>query len=146
MDAVVYKKVDDVLDVANTLQKPRGTPTRGSFSTALTVLQTALNISGKGRLIGLLVNNSAVEFFYIKILIDGAVYAWGRGGGSGMCYPYLGGLLFYNQNGTSDIFSTTVTSDTHAAAFEVNYNQSLQIQVAGSGSNTVTVYWLYETE
>lgn len=132
-------------------QKARGLASaRGSFSTSLQTLQTALNISGKGKLLGitLVQTAAAADTTTIKITIDGFVLIWGKSDATNADQFILYANPYTQaQDGTQTVFGAGLSYTQEPNSVECCFKQSLKIEILTSiGTNTGTVKWLYEVE
>jgi hypothetical protein len=121
-------------------QAPRGPAGAfGSFSTSQPSYQTALNVSGRGSLIGLVLTgqNDMLEHAYVKLTVDGYALAESHGPDAGnIAYPelnYLFGGLNFSASG-----------DPRNA--EIEFKSSLKIELKNVNHNTCTIKWLYTVE
>jgi len=161
MDAVVYDEIttqvgkkDDVADdtgslhakIANIvdielpkLQKPRGLHgAPGSFTTALTTYQTALSITGKGRLVYLAASTHSNSTGAVIIEIDGASVCMGSIGTTS-------GVLWFPDNSFPISYSGTFTSSGNSH-LDLSFKESLVIQLKCNQGIGANVYWQYEDE
>ncbi|OPX93981.1 MAG: hypothetical protein A4E53_00144 [Pelotomaculum sp. PtaB.Bin104] len=130
-------------------QQPQSTYI-GSYSTTSTSLQTALSVSGKGVLIGVMIklaNSVDGQYPRLKITLDGTVVLDGRGiYSAGYQGPYFDG--FNVVNGTSRAYQSN-TSNTPIFIPNLMYpfKTSLLLQaLTSNSSNEVTVKWVYGKE
>ena len=142
----LHAKLKNVVDNAiPTLQKPRalqGAP--GSFITVETTYQTALDITGRGRLIALGLERTALGRQYVKVTIDGTLVAAGRGdipAGGGWVYP-IGKFILNTDD--SDVGFASV-EEGGSALVDLSFKTSLKIETHGT-DNGLYIHWQYELE
>ena len=145
----LHAKVADVkaqIDVLpSTRQAPRGvvTASRGSFSTASATLTTALDISGKGKLmkLGFFVNNG--QSGTIQITVDGIlVLSHISNSNAGQLYPVH--TVYLSSAATGLMALETAGGDANYA--EIEFNTSLKIAIASQGTTFHRVDWFYVRE
>lgn len=140
----LHAKIKNINDnTLSTLQKPRGPAgVYGSLTSNTGAWVTALNVSGKGRLIALKLYQSAANVSAVKVTVDGYILAnqSSVGGASGNNYPandyYLGNPHIWGN--LAEGFS--------ARNAEINFKTSLKLELFGATGATSTLYWLYEIE
>ncbi len=138
--------ISEANSIKSTLQRPRGVHgIPGSFSTTQTEYQTALSVTGKGKLTHLAMATTSANTGYVKITIDGAVIAYGS-------VIETGGKRHYP---TSDLpFTTTemttppnFDADGSPKNAEFSYKASLKIELKSHNQgHNIIAYWQYEHE
>jgi len=146
----LHAKVGSLKDTVNTQcdakistrQAPRGVHgTPGSFISNQTTYQTALSVTGKGRLTYLRVKNGSSVNGNIQIVIDGNVVAAGKFlTNSAYHYP-LPDFVFSPTVSTGIVFGAAGNAEVN-----LSYKSSLQIQVYSDTSAGIWVDWQYEHE
>ena len=139
-------KVQDIADVIETRQKPRGPASApGSFTTSETSYQTVLNIAGKGKLLGLQMNSSYCQATEVTVTVDGYAVSTGIGVNTGGVNSYqcpLGHWLFPFSNYVYDIQA----NGGNARNAEMEFKSSLKIELRNTLGSPSTVRWLYALE
>lgn len=129
-----------------TVQKPRAVHgASGAFSTNQCDYQTALSVTGKGRLTHLALATTTAITAYVKLTLDGNVIALGSAQDTGgkRHYPTADFPFTMVEVTTPPNFDAE-GSPTNA---EFVYKTSLKIELrAHSVNHNVIVYWLYEHE
>lgn len=121
------------------LQKPRGLHgAPGSFTTALTTYQTALSITGKGRLVYLAAATASNSTGVVQIEIDGALVCVGSIGTTS-------GVLWFPDNSFPISYSGTFTSSGNPH-LDLSFKESLVIYIKADMGIGAYVYWQYENE
>jgi len=128
----------------NTRQKPRAAVAPGSFMTQQTSYQTALNITGIGRLLGLLDTAPTGGISLTKVTIDGIVVQESRNGNSGVV-AYPDGAWRFTTDSTAYAWLTLANGGRPDFA-ELNFKQSLKIEYKSANGNPATLKWVYELE
>jgi len=145
----LHAKVADVKDqldvLPSTRQAPRGVQgAAGSFYTGNnSAYQTALNITGKGKLVGLKLGDTASDHGFVKVTVDGTVISSGRGYNSGPHYPTPEWMFV--TDGTTLIYDTIANGGTPINA-AISFKTSLKIELKVFAGIGVYVYWQYELE
>jgi len=141
----LHAKVTDI--VSNKLppiQKARGILLAGSYSTGtLGTWFTALNIAGRGRLVGLLAYNNYANGVSVKVTVDGNVInSTTTPGGSVVAtyYPLVNWLFGGGWDTTGNPRNA-----------ELHFKSSLKIEMLVNDNPNVAdesgaVYWIYEIE
>jgi len=126
----------------DTTQTPRGpVAARGEFSSSAgTTWETALNITGKGKLIAFGAQGSTASQIKVKITVDGYQFDFYGPSASGVFYPapaYIytptGALATEADYGRPDMFT-------------IEFKTSLKIETYYSSANFHYVYWIYVKE
>ena len=139
----VHAKIAHIVGtVIPTLQKPRGLHgAPGSFTTALTTYQTALSITGRGRLVYLAAATASNSTGDIQIEIDGTLVALASIGTTS-------GDLWYPDKQFP--FSVRVLTATFASTgdphLDMSFKESLVIYIKADMGGGAYVYWQYENE
>ena len=123
-----------------TLKKPRGLHgAPGSFTTALTTYQTALSITGKGRLVYLAAATASNSTGDIQIEIDGTLVALASIGTTS------GDLWYPDKQFPFNVLAATFasTGDPH---LDMSFKESLVIYIKADMGGGAYVYWQYENE
>ena len=123
-----------------TLQKPRGLHgAPGSFTTALTTYQTALSITGRGRLVYLAAATASNSTGDIQIEIDGTLVALASIGTTS------GDLWYPDAQFPFNVLAATFASsgDPHV---DMSFKESLVIYIKADMGGGAYVYWQYENE
>lgn len=149
----LHGKVSDLksslLTQIQTVQKPRGVASvLGSYTVASSTLQTVLNITGKGRLIGLAVKSGNISSrAIVRVTIDGNVVIYGKGDATtNIQYP-TANILIESADGSQVIFSDNDATRGMHHILGLEFKTSLKIELSNSDSTvTQTVYWLYTKE
>ncbi len=142
----LHAKVAELRSYVNTqlalVQKPRGIHGRpGSFSTSQTTYQTALSVTGKGKLTHLAVYTGTGGKGKAKVTIDGNLVTIGSfGTNQQMHYPTAD--FFFSTSEANYIFGATEN-----AAVNLSYKTALKIEIAyESGPEPAKIFWQYEHE
>lgn len=129
-----------VKDVKDSVQSPRGPAgAAGSFMTTSTNFVTVLDITGKGRLVGLLLYQTSVNNPAVVVTVDGDVLANGESSldAEGFSYPSKDFYLYAGM--------FTATGETRNA--EINFKTSLKLQLKTKTiGDQAMLCWLYELE
>ena len=136
-----------------TLQKPRGpVGAPGSFTTNQTSWQTALNITGRGRLLALMASiasTSSSVYCSFRLTIDGNQITLGEFVGVGTIsatsqYPV--DAFFFGTSETGNILFDIIANG-KARNCEIDFKSSLVLELkTGTGGPSSTIKWLYEIE
>jgi hypothetical protein len=137
----LHAKVKDIADnVLPTLQKPRGPAgVAGVLMTDTGSLVTALDITGRGRLVGLMLNQTSVTNPSVVVTVDGYAVASGASqlGAGGVSYP---DKSYY-------VYGGSFSADGQPRNAEINFVSSLKIQInSGGAGQQGTIRWFYELE
>lgn len=147
----LHAKVKDLKDNGSpAIQKPRGAAgTPGSCSNTGTSYNTALNITGKGKLKALAIYRAggSTSVIKLRLTIDGVVVAEG-------CTPNITNTYYYPlplfllTNAAATQAWDTAANDGKANNAEISFKSSLKIEIcAPTGTSSYgTVYWQYEKE
>lgn len=135
-------RIKDIIDnQLPIIQKPRGpesVPGQLQSSSATTV--TALNVSGRGRLIGFTVFcNQATATPVVTLIVDGLTMA------SGGFADGVNGDIYYPSKDYFFYYPGTLTTDGDPRNAEIYFKNSLRIDLNPQGK-TVTINWVYELE
>lgn len=125
-----------------TVQKPRavhGAP--GSFSTSQTTFQTALYVTGRGRLLKLGAISQTGVTMFIAITIDGIAIVNAAFVGTTGTYKYPDHVFTILPSA-----SASFSEAGDPANAQLSYKESLKIEIAASAANTVQLFWQYEHE
>jgi hypothetical protein len=134
------------------LQKPRGpVGTAGIFSTSIrTAYQTALSISGKGKLVALSIGLTGGGGITsgVRATVDGYVVAEGHGI-TPAAAPYLahptGAFLVSQTSGTNTIFDAPENGGNQCNC-QIEFKSSLVIETKEIAGGSAQVWWQYVTE
>lgn len=139
---VKYLNDTTVPNQVTTRQAPRGPITaRGSFSSSNgAVWETALNISGKGKLVGLAANGSVTRSLLVKVTVDGYLFDFASPAVADTFYP-----------APPCVKTSTDALDTPANygrpdMFTIEFKTSLKIELYYPTGNSHAVYWIYVKE
>jgi hypothetical protein len=138
------------------IQKPRavaGAP--GSFLTDELTYQTALNISGRGRLVSLGMYREYNAAQAVKVTIDGNVVAWGTGavtasGSNVWVVPTPQFVLAPGEGPAGSSFGFALASAGGGLWLDLSFKSSLKIETKKlpyeGFTNSAYVCWQYEIE
>lgn len=129
------------LDTAiTTRQAPRGpVSTFGSYSTTSTTYITALEVLGKGKLLGLKVITDGLGA--VRVTVDGYVISMGQTPSTATSYPSKEWLF---ANNDAAIAGWDTAGDPRYA--EIEFKTSLKIEIRNISGGADTVYWQYVKE
>lgn len=141
--------------LVSTRQKPRGTVASGNFSTNQTTYQTALNIAGKGKLVGLYATVCTGAYSSkVKVTIDGTFVCYGWAGGSETqtiftCYPDKS-FIFKNteflENDMVNMTQLYLDPMVDPRNAELAFKTSLKIELSNKFGQGAKCGWIYELE
>lgn len=124
---------------------PAGAP--GEYDTVATSYQTALDITGKGKLIALgATDDGNCTYFFVKLTVDGTLLSAGRNttstAANTMHYPGHNYLL----SSSGAVFITAANGGSPRFA-EIEFKESLKIELkTKNASNRAYAYWQYVIE
>jgi hypothetical protein len=126
------------------VQHPRGSA-KGSFATHSASMVTALNLSGKGRLLALKLNanTNTAAVATVKITVDGEVIAQAWSAAATLANQYLIADWMW---GTTTIFAAAAAGSVVPKNAEISFNESLKLELQSDGNVYWTISWFYEIE
>jgi len=132
----------NLTNAINTRQAPRGPVTaRGSFSSSNGLIwETALNITGKGKLIALGAYSSAAQSLYVNVTVDGYLFNFASPAVADYFYP----APPYVYTWTNAL--NTAANGGRPDMFQIEFKTSLKIEIYYPTANSHTVYWIYVKE
>lgn len=135
-------KKQDIINAVNTRQSPRGPVTaRGSFSSSNgAVWETALNITGKGKLVALGAYGSTTQALSIKVTVDGYLFDFASPAVADTFFP----APVYVKTSTDAL--NTAANGGRPDMFQIEFKSSLKIEVYYPAANNHSVYWIYVKE
>lgn len=132
----------NLTNAINTRQAPRGPVTaRGSFSSSNSaVWETALNITGKGKLVALGAYGSTTQALSIKVTVDGYLFNFASPAVADTFFP----APVYVKTSTDAL--NTAANGGRPDMFQIEFKSSLKIEVYYPAANNHSVYWIYVKE
>lgn len=145
----LHAKIAELRAYINTelakVQKPRGVHgASGYFATSESSFQTALNVTGRGKLTALRCRTNSNAGAYIKITIDGTAVGFGNVEVSGATWWYPTKVFPFTTSNNSSDMNFSADGDSRV---ELSYKTSLKIEISAmQAGKAVSVGWQYEHE
>ena len=142
----LHAKIKNINDntIPNTVrQKPRGPAgAYGSLTSNIDAWVTALDVSGKGRLVLLGRTQSALNKSMVRVTVDAYVLATSGASYDGPTGDSFPPHDYYLTNPRMVAMGTGVS----AKNAEIDFKTSLKLELYGEAGATSTLRWLYEIE